>query len=243
METIKGYKGFDKNMQCRGFQYEEGKEYECERAEACKEGFHLCEYPLDVFNYYSPAESLFAEVEGSGNIDRHDKDSKIACTKIKIGASIGFSAMINAAIKFTFDRAVWSKDRHTDENYKGAINEGDRGAASATGNSGAASATGDRGAASATGNSGAASATGYSGAASATGYRGAASATGKHSIACGLGVECKVKGALGCWIVLAEREWDGEHYAIKSIQTAKVDGEKIKEDTWYMLKNGEFIQG
>ena len=79
-------------------------------------------------------------------------------------------------------------------------------------------------------------------AASATGDSGAASATGKHSIACGIGVECKAMGALGCWMVLAERNYDGEHYAIKSVKTAKVDGKKIKAETFYMLKGGKFVE-
>jgi hypothetical protein len=127
--------------------------------------------------------------------------------------------------------------------YRGAaLATGDSGAASATGYSGAASATGNSGAASATGYSGAASATGDRGAALATGDSGAASATGKHSIACGLGVECKAMGAVGCWIVLAERKWKGNEWVIKTVKTAKVDGKKIKADRWYMLKNGKIVE-
>lgn len=105
---------------------------------------------------------------------------------------------------------------------------------------GAASATGYQGAASATGNYGAASATGDYSAASATGDRGAASATGKDSIALAAGYGCKAKGAIGCWIVLAERgEWSGDTYPIKEVKAFEVDGEKVKADTWYMLVNGQ----
>lgn len=105
---------------------------------------------------------------------------------------------------------------------------------------GAASATGFQGAASATGDRGAASATGFQGAASATGDRGAASATGKDSIALAAGYRCKAKGAIGCWIVLAERgEWNGNTYPIKEVKAFEVDGKKVKADTWYMLVNGE----
>ena len=118
---------------------------------------------------------------------------------------------------------------------------GDQGAASATGYRGAASATGDQGAASATGDQGAASATGNQGAASATGYQGAASATGKAGVALAAGYECKAMGALGCAICCVERgEWDGEAHPIIAVKAAIVDGEKIKADTWYRLKNGEF---
>ena len=128
--------------------------------------------------------------------------------------------------------------------YQGAASAtGDQGAASATGDQGAASATGDQGAASATGYQGAASATGDQGAASATGYQGAASATGKAGVALAAGYECKAMGALGCAICCVERgEWDGETFPIIAVKAAIVDGEKIKADTWYQLKNGEFVE-
>ena len=137
--------------------------------------------------------------------------------------------------------------------YLGAASAtGDQGAASATGVQGAASATGDQGAASATGDLGAASATGYQGAASATGVQGAASATGdqgaasatgKAGVALAAGYECKAMGALGCAICCVERgEWDGETFPIIAVKAAIVDGEKIKADTWYRLKNGEFVE-
>ena len=170
---IKGYKGFNPDMTCRNFKYEEGKDYEEPgNISACSNGFHFCLYPLDVFGYYSPADiemNKFHEVEGSGEMDVDTDDTKVACSKIHIGAELSIKNIVEAAIKFTFDKCKWVKDK---------IATGYRGAASATGYRGAASATGDCGAASATGDCGAASATGYRGAASATGYRGAASATG-----------------------------------------------------------------
>ena len=231
-EVIKAYKGFGPDMKCRDYQFEIGGEYEEKKAVACEIGFHACEHPLDVLNYYPPATSRYAGVECSGKIDHHNADTKVACTHIKIGAELNLSGIVKAAVKFVFDRADWSKT----ENHVA----GDRGAASATGYSGAASATGDSGAASATGESGAASATGNRGAASATGDRGAASATGKHSVACGLGIECIAKASLGCGIVLVERKWDGNNYAIKNIRATKVDGKIIKADTWYQLIDEEF---
>lgn len=170
------YTGMDKDMRCRGFQYEVGKEYETDKAEACECGFHACEYPLDVFNYYPPAGSRFFEVEQSGE-------------KIKIGAEISISGLVKAAIEYTRERAVKEKG------------------------------------------------------ASATGYRGAASATGKASVAIACGIEGKAMGALGCGICLVERgEWDGETYHIKHIKAAIVDGETIKPNVWYTLKNGEFVE-
>ena len=244
-KKIIAYKGFDKNLKCRDFQYEIGKEYIHKgNVEPCESGFHACQYPLDVFQYYNPAESRFAEVEASGEIVPHE--DKICCEKIKIKTELTLGALIQAAVKFTFDRVKWTKKNHVEKEKEAASATGDYSAASATGNCGAASATGfrgaasatgDCGAASATGDCGAASATGNCGAASATGFRGAASATGAESVACGLGFACKAKGGKGCWLVLAERndDWD-----ILDVKAAKVDGKKIKADTYYILKNGEF---
>ena len=246
------YKGMNTDMTCRGFQYEVGKEYETDKAEACECGFHACEYPLDVFNYYPPASSRYFEVEQSGEMDRSGGDSKVASTKIKIGAEIGIAGLVKASVEYTQERATEEPGGHATGDLGAASATGYQGAASATGYQGAASATGDLGAASATGDLGAASATGYRGAASATGYqgaasatgdRGAASATGKSSVAVSTGINGKAMGAIGCAICLVERgEWDGETYPIVSVKAAIVDGQSIKADTWYTLKNGEFME-
>ena len=174
--SIKSYKGFNKDMTCKGFQYEEGKEYETEKAECCETGFHACEYPLDCFSYYSPNESVFHEVEQDGELDREGSNTKVASTKIKIGASINIAGIVKASIEYTTQRA--KKENGSDKDYGASSATGDYGASSATGDKGASSATGDYGASSATGDYGASSATGYKGASSATGYKGASSATG-----------------------------------------------------------------
>ena len=148
------YKGMDKDMKCRGFQYEVGGEYETDKAKACECGFHACEYPLDVFNYYPPAGSRFFEVEQSGSISKSDEDTKVASTKIKIGAELSITGLVKAAVEYT-------KERCTQD--EGASATGIRGAASATGDQGAASATGYQGAASATGKASAAMACGIEG--------------------------------------------------------------------------------
>ena len=240
MEPIKGFKGFDKDLKCRDFQYEVGGEYETVKAELCETGFHFCEHPLDVFSYYPPAQSRYAEVTGNGKTDQGSADTKVACTHIKIGAELDLSAMCKAAVKFVFDRVDFKNSTDKATGDRGAASAtGDQGAASATGHRGAASATGDQGAASATGYQGAASATGYLGAASATGDQGAASATGDHSIACGLGYECSAAGKVGCWIVLAERRDDG---SIISVKAFEVDGEKVKENQFYKLRRGKLVK-
>jgi hypothetical protein len=171
--SVISYKGFDKNWRCRGFQYEVGKSYTHDGdIKACRSGFHACEYPLDVFNYYPPAQNRFAVVEQAGELHREGRDSKVTSETISIVAEVSIAELISAAIEYTKSRC-----KPVDENSPTSAT-GDQGAASATGYQGAASATGALGAASATGHQGAASATGHQGAASATGYQGAASATG-----------------------------------------------------------------
>ncbi len=98
--SIKSYKGFDKDLKCRGFQYEVGKEYEEEKASACNFGFHACERPLDVFGHYPPAASRYCEVEQDGELSRGDDDTKVASTKIKIGAEIGIPGLVKAHIEY-----------------------------------------------------------------------------------------------------------------------------------------------
>ena len=140
-EVIKSYKGFNKNMTCRGFQYEEGKEYEEEIVEVCDHGFHAFEYPLDCLNYYYPNESVYHEVEQSGEIQKHNDDTKVASTKIKIGAEISIAGLVKAAIEYTVKRV--KKDAESDEKHGASSATGDYGASSETGDYGASSATGD----------------------------------------------------------------------------------------------------
>ena len=260
---MKAYKGFDKDLKCRDFQYEIGKTYEEPTAELCEKGFHACEYPLDVFEYYAPGNmSRYCEVDLDDVSDKKsNKDSKRCGKKIAVKAEIGIAGLVKAAVEYTMEKAISENSEHATgwqgaasaTGWQGAASAtgwqgvasatGEQGAASATGKQGAASATGWQGVASATGEQGAASATGWQGAASATGWRGAASATGTESVAAALGIDSKAKGALGCWIVIAEWESDEKfNWHRKDVQCFKVDGEKIKSDTWYKLKNGELVE-
>ena len=364
-ETIHGYKGFDKDLKCRGFQYETGKEYSTDKAVACKTGFHYCECPMDVLGFYAPCDDTgtpnrFCEVEGSGDFDKSEID-KLCCTHLKVKAEIGLNGLIKAGVQFILSRVKWkdNKDANTGNrsaatntgyqsaatntgNYSAATNTGNRSAATNTGDCSAATNTGYQSAATNTGdcsaatntgyqsaatntgdysvatntgdcsvatNTGyqsAATNTGYQSAATNTGYRSvatntgdcsaatntgnrsvatntgnrsvatntgdcsvatntgdrsvatntgdcsvatntgdrsAASVEGKESVAIVTGKDCKAKGALGCWIVLTERDnWNGETYPIKEVKAFKVDGETIKSDTWYKLVDGEPIE-
>ena len=226
---MKTYKGFNKNMTAQnGYQYEEGKEYEEEKAVACERGFHACEYPLDCFRYYSPESSVYHVVEQSGEFSKNSDDSKVASTKIKIGAEISIAGLVKAAIEYTKERTEPECD--------------------ATGYYGASSATGYRGASSATGDYGASSATGKCGASSATGYKGSAIAGDPESIAIAWGYKGKAKGVIGSYLVLADWEgnennfWTQEEWSLKGAKMVRVDGDKIKADTWYTMKNGEILE-
>jgi hypothetical protein len=185
--VIHGFKGFDKNMQCRGFQFEEGKTYKHEgEAQACNSGFHFCENPLDVFSYYGPVTSLFHAVECTGQIDKHDDDSKVACTEIKIGPSLTLREFIGAAVKFMFSHK-YKETNHATEAGSASSATGSSSASSATGDRSVALATGYSSASSATGDNSVSSTTGYSSASSATGYSSASSATGDRSVALATG--------------------------------------------------------
>ena len=251
---MKVYKGTDKDMKCRGFQYKLGEAAVFDgEPHLCRAGLHACEQPIDVLNHYAPNESRYFEADAEEVTDERElNDSKIVAKKMTLKAEIGVPGLVKAQIEYiknqigfedAIKRANAEKKNHATGDQGAASATGYQGAASATGYQGAASATGDRGAASATGYQGAASATGDRGAASATGDRGAASATGKAGVALAAGYECKAMGALGCAICCVERgEWDGETYPIVAVKAAIVDGEKIKADTWYCLKNGEFVE-
>ena len=251
---MKMYKGFDKDLKCRDFQYEIGKTYEETTAELCEEGFHAYEYPLYVFKYYAPGNmSRYCEVDLDDVSDKKSNEDSNRCgKKIAVKAEIGIAGLVKAAVEYTMEKAITENSASAtgEQGAASATGEqgaasatGEQGAASATGLRGAASATGLRGAASATGEQGAASATGEQGAASATGLQGAASATGKESVAAALGIDSKAKGALGCWIVIAEwKRDDGFNFHRKDVQCFKVDGENIKPDTWYTLKDGRPVE-
>ena len=188
---MKAYKGFDENLKCKDFQYEIGKAYEEPEAKLCEKGFHACEYPLDVFEYYAPGNmSRYCEVDLDDVSDKKsNKDSKRCGKKIAVKAEIGIAGLVKAAVKYTMEKAIPENSKH------------------------------------------------------ATGWQGAASATGTESVAAALGIDSKAKGALGCWIVIAEWESD-EKFNLhrKDVQCFKVDGENIKSDTWYKLKNGVLVE-
>ena len=218
---MKAYKGFDKDLKCRGFQYEVGKEYEEANAALCKKGFHACENPLDTFRYYRPTDSRYCEVDVDDNGERNSTDSKVCGKHIKISAEIGLKGVINAGVRFVFDKC----ESATEEN--------------ASGWSGNAAASGDLGNAAASGERGNAAASGDSGTAVVTGFAGRATALGKQCLAVAWGEDSLARGTVGNWIVVSERDDNGN---IIDVKIAKVDGDTVKADTWYKLVNGEIME-
>ena len=213
-DEITSYKGFNRDLTCRGFQFEAGKTFELTGPiKACSYGFHACEHPLNCFDYYAPATSRYFEVKQSGQISRNGDDTKVASARITIGVELSIGDMVQRAINWVTSR---SKP------------EGE----TATGYQGAASATGDQGAA---------SATGVRGAASATGHRGAASATGEHAVACALGLEGKAMAGETGAVMLVSR--DPDTGAIRHVFAAKVGERGIKPNVFYALSDaGEPVE-
>ncbi|MGC8093385.1 DUF7666 domain-containing protein [Pseudomonas paraeruginosa] len=196
-EVVTAYKGFKQDLTCRGYQFEIGGTYKHEgEVEACASGFHSCEYPLDVFGYYAPGESRFAIVKASGQLSRHDDNSKIASATLVVEAEISMPTMISRALDWimskvdkSVEQTVVGETASNTGDYSAASNTGNRSAASNTGNRSAASNTGDYSAASNTGDYSAASNTGNRSAASNTGNRSAASNTGDYSAASNTGYQ------------------------------------------------------
>ena len=263
---MKAYKGFDKHLRCRGFQYAVGKEYQEPGASLCCKGFHACENPLDTFRYYPPTESRYCLVDIDDNGQRNSDASKVCGEKIKIGAEIGLDGVIKAGAQFIREVCKGTAEDHASGACGNAAASGERGNAAASGWSGNAAASGTRGNAAASGVSGNAAASGWSGNAAASGERGnaaasgwsgnaaasgtcgTATATGRDGRASAVGTQCiavawgqdsLAKGTLGNWIVVSERGDSGE---IVDAKLARVDGETIRADTWYTLRRGEIVE-
>ena len=233
--AIIAYKGFDKNLCCRGYQYDIGKEYHANGdIRACGNGFHACPNPNDLFAYYAPNDSnRYCKVRLWGDVDDSESD-KIAASDIEIVEEMSIMEVANVKRIYTETNA---------ENKK--CNTGDYSSASNTGNMSSASNTGDYSSASNTGDYSSASNTGDYSSASNTGNMSSAEVSGKESCAAVFGKDSKVRGAIGCALFLVERgDWDNENnvYPIVNAMGVIVDGEEIKADTWYKLVNGKLVE-
>ena len=267
--VITSYKGFDKNMECRGFQYEVGKEYEMDgEIKCCNRGFHACKSPLEVWDYYDMLNSRFAEVEQSGKIDEEENSTKVCSSHIKIKAELKLADIINIGVE-------WLKDITSPFKVKtdGVLNDnGDRnkqigssGNSAQIGSSGYSAKIGSSGDYAKIGSSGDYAKIGSSGyyakigssgdsaqigssgdsaQIGSSGYYAKIDSTGEDSVIMCAGSKSKAKAKVGSWITLSEWKWSDEK--IRNIpvcvKTEYVDGVNIKADTWYQLKNGKFVE-
>ena len=259
-KVIKSYKGFDKDMKCRNFQYEVGKEYEMDgEIKCCNRGFHACKSPLEVWNYYDMLNSRFAEVEQSGKIDEEEKSTKVCSSHIKIKAELKLADIINIGVE-------WLKDITSPSKVKtdGALNDngdimkkigssgdyakiGSSGDYAKIGSSGYSAQIGSSGYSAQIGSSGDYAKIGSSGdyaKIGSSGYSAKIDSTGEDSVIMCAGNESKAKAKIGSWVTLAEWEWSDEknRNVPVCVKTEYVDGENIKADTWYQLKNGKFVE-
>ena len=244
---MKGYKGFSKGLVCRGKQYAENTVFEEDDAKICKSGMHFCENPFDVLTHYrfvadNGELNEYAEVEALD--DAQTDDQKKFCTKkLKVGAKLGIAGLVNAFVDFTLDKTKRDSAAMNTGDFSVATNTGDFSVAMNTGVRSAAMNTGSYSVAANTGNKSAAMNTGIKSAAMNTGRCSAATNTGKDGFAISTGIKGKAKGALGCYIAVAEWTYDesaGE-YKLAGFKAHKVDGKTIKPDTFYSLKNGKFV--
>ena len=266
---IKAVKGFNSDMTCTPtkdvkFQYEEGETYKEEVADACNKGFHACELPMNVFRYYPPTKSVYHEVEMSGEIDGSEND-KVCSSEIKIGAKINIAGIIKTSIdiirrKAEKESAASSGDygnaassgncgNAASSGYKGnAASSGGYGNAASSGYNGNAASSGYKGNAASSGDYGNAASSGNCGNAASSGYKGNAKANHPNSCAIAWGPESKASGVKGSHLVLAEWEsnggdyWDEETWTFKGATMIRVDGENIKENVWYGLRNGKVVE-
>ena len=250
-KVITSYKGFDKNMQCRGFQYEVGKEYEMDGGiKCCNRGFHACKSPMEVWDHYDMLNSRYAEVEQSGKIDEVENSTKVCSSRIKIKAELKLADIINIGVE-------WLKDITSPYKVKadGALNDnGDRrkqigssGDSAQIGSSGDSAQIGSSGDSAQIGSSGYSAqigSSGYSAKIGSSGDYAKINSTGEDSVIMCAGNSSIVKAKVGSWITLTEWKWSDKKKRDVPVyvKTEYVDGENIKADTWYQLKNGKFVE-
>ena len=249
---IIAYKGFDENLCCRGFQYEIGKEYVHEgEIECCESGFHACTNPFDVLDYYpSDSKNRFCVVEQSGTIKTGNVDSKQASSKIKIKAEIGMAGLFKAGVEWIKEKTnpvpiiAETKDKNNNPSGDGA-QIGSSGYSAQIGSSGYSAQIGSSGDGAQIGSSGDSAKIGSRGDYAKIGSSGDLArieSTGEYSVICCAGNNSIAKAKKGSWITLSEWQYSKEKKLNipVCVKTEYVDGERIKEDTWYRIVDGEF---
>ena len=228
---VKGYKGFDKNMKCRGKQYEVGQTYEEPETSLCGKGMHFCEDPWDVPSYYPLGEdNRYAEVTAENPSDERDSDSKRVTRKLEIGVEIGISGWAKAAISYLFKKVEWVKDEEVKSNDAQLASSGYAARLASSGNAARLASSGNDARLASSGNDAQLA---------SSGYAARLASSGNAAVVAGIGRNNMAKAKTGSWIVLAEYDQDNKPVCVKAVQ---VDGEKIKADVYYILKGGEFVE-
>ena len=245
-EKVIAYKGFNKDLTCRGFQYEIGKEYEEKEVSVCERGFHACENPFDVLGFYGDVlNNRFCKVEQSGTIKKDYK--KQASSKIKVVAEIGFVGIFRAGIKWikeiTNPASIIEETKgKKDEDKIGS--SGDFAKIGSSGDSAKIGSSGDSAQIGSSGYSAQIGSSGYSAKIGSSGDSAKIDSTGEDSVICCAGGNSIVKAKKGSWITLSEWKYSAEKQRSipVCVKTEFVDGERIKGDTWYQLIKGEFVE-
>ena len=246
--TIKGFKGFDKNMKCRDFQFEVGKTYTHEGSlKLCDSGFHFCTNPLDVLRYYQPGTSKYAAVETDDATNETANDTKRVCGKLSITASVGLKFLISTGVSQLIDKAKikskptsgYNSPAATSGSNSHAATSGYNSPAATSGDNSPAATSGYNSHAATSGDNSHAATSGSNSPAATSGSNSHAATSGYNSIAASIGKEAKAKSSVGNWIVVSEINQDG---TVATVKTAKIDGAILKSDTFYAVKNGEFVE-
>ena len=230
------YKGFDKDFKCRGFQYEVGNTYETDDDIACcNRGFHACESPIEVFDYYDMLTSRFAEVEQSGKIDKEAASTKTCSSRIKIKAELKLADIINLGVEWlkeiTSPSKIEANNTSNDGDYAKIGSSGDYAQIGSSGDSAKIGSSGDS---AKIGSSGDYAKIGSSGDLAQIG------SSGQDSVIMCAGRDSKAKAAIGSWITLAEWKRIENVWKPICVKTEQVDGKRIKADAYYRLIDGKF---
>ena len=245
---MKAYKGFNKDMTCRGFQYKEGETYETDKAILCRKGFHACLNPLNTFSYYQPTNSIYHEVEvDDGAESGENGDGKVASRTIKIGARLSIKDLVTAQIGLVIERSKggsyssgYGSSAATSGDWSSAATSGDWSSAATSGNGSSAATSGDWSSAATSGYRSSAATSGNGSSAATSGEESSAATDHANGIALANGKNSRARGTVGSWLVLTE--WSDDQTQLLTVKAVQVDGEKVKPGIFYKLSGGDVVE-
>ena len=242
---MKAYKAFNKDMTCRGFQFEEGKEYEEQNAVLCESGFHACENPLDCWEYYDMFNSNIHEVELDDVSDERNEDTKVCAKKIKIGVKMSLFDIVKASIEYVKNSVELNKknDISNSDNLAQLASSDDWAKLAISGNWAKLAISGNWAQLASSGELAQLASSGDRAQLASSGNGAIIKSTGKNSVIVCSGYDNKASAKKGSWITLTEwKQNEEEDWIPVCVKTEQVDGVRIKEDVLYTIKNGEFVE-